>query len=64
MYNDGEVNLIKIYCKHICKCHNVIPLCNYYMQIKNVFFFSFFALMRTIGKRFFFKYRIERIFRI
>jgi hypothetical protein len=21
--NDGGVNLIKIYCKHICKCHNV-----------------------------------------
>jgi hypothetical protein len=20
---DGGVNLIKIYCKHICKCHNV-----------------------------------------
>jgi hypothetical protein len=23
--NNGGVNLIKIYCKHICKCHNVSP---------------------------------------
>jgi hypothetical protein len=22
---DGEVNLIKIHCKHICKCHNEFP---------------------------------------
>jgi hypothetical protein len=21
-----EVNLIKIHCKHICKCHNEIPI--------------------------------------
>jgi hypothetical protein len=28
------VNLIKIYCKHICKCHNVSALYNYYMLIK------------------------------
>jgi hypothetical protein len=25
------VNLIKIYCKHIYKCHNVSPLYNYCM---------------------------------
>jgi hypothetical protein len=31
---DGEVNLIKIYCKHIYKYHNVFPLYNYYMKIK------------------------------
>jgi hypothetical protein len=24
--NDGEVNLIKMYCKHFCKCHNVLPV--------------------------------------
>jgi hypothetical protein len=30
------VNLIKIHCKHICKCHNVY-LYNYYMLI-NTFF--------------------------
>jgi hypothetical protein len=29
------VNLIKIYCKHICKCHSASPLYNYYMLIKN-----------------------------
>jgi hypothetical protein len=23
--NDGGVNLIKIYCKHTCKCYNVSP---------------------------------------
>jgi hypothetical protein len=23
--NDREVNLIKIHCKHICKCHNEPP---------------------------------------
>jgi hypothetical protein len=22
------VNLTKVYCKHICKCHNETPLCN------------------------------------
>jgi hypothetical protein len=29
-----RVNLIKIYCEHICKCHNESPLHNYYMLIK------------------------------
>jgi hypothetical protein len=24
--NAGGMNLIKIYCKHICKCHNETPL--------------------------------------
>jgi hypothetical protein len=28
------VNLVKIYCKHICKYHNVSLLYNYYMLIK------------------------------
>jgi hypothetical protein len=28
------VNLIKIYCKHICKGHSVSPYYNYYMQKK------------------------------
>jgi hypothetical protein len=28
------VNLIKIYCKHICKCHNESPLYIYHMLIK------------------------------
>jgi hypothetical protein len=28
------VNLIKIHCKHICKCHNVSPHTTYYMLIK------------------------------
>jgi hypothetical protein len=23
--NDGGVNLIKLHCKHICKCHNEPP---------------------------------------
>jgi hypothetical protein len=27
----SEGNLIKIYWKHICKCHNVSPSYNYYM---------------------------------
>jgi hypothetical protein len=27
------VNLIKIYSKHICKCHDVSSLYNYYMLI-------------------------------
>jgi hypothetical protein len=31
---NGGVNLTKIYCKHIYKCHNVSGLYNYYMQIK------------------------------
>jgi hypothetical protein len=30
---DG-VNLIKIYCKYICKCHNEPLLYNFYMLIK------------------------------
>jgi hypothetical protein len=31
------VNLIKIYCKHIHKCHNISPLYNYYvLTIKNL----------------------------
>jgi hypothetical protein len=29
-----EVNLIKIYYKHKCKCHKVFSLYNYYTQIK------------------------------
>jgi hypothetical protein len=30
-----RVNLInKVYCKHIGKSHNVLPLYNYYMPIK------------------------------
>jgi hypothetical protein len=32
--NDGKVNLIMIYSKHICKCHEVFPLYNYYMLMK------------------------------
>jgi hypothetical protein len=28
--------LIKMYCKHICKCHYVSPLYNYYMLIKKI----------------------------
>jgi hypothetical protein len=31
---NGWVNLIKMYCKHICKYHNVFPLYNYYMLTK------------------------------
>jgi hypothetical protein len=31
--NDGGGNLIKIYFKNICKCHNVFTLCTYYMPI-------------------------------
>jgi hypothetical protein len=27
-------DLVMIYCKHICKCHNEFPLYNYYMLIK------------------------------
>jgi hypothetical protein len=30
-----RVNLIKIYCKHIHKCHNVSPLYKWDRQIKN-----------------------------
>jgi hypothetical protein len=33
--NVGGVNLIKIYCKHICRCHNVYSLYNYYKLIKS-----------------------------
>jgi hypothetical protein len=29
-----QMKLIKIYCKHICKCHNISPLYNYYILIK------------------------------
>jgi hypothetical protein len=32
--NDGGVNPIKIYFKHIYKCHNVSPLDNCHMLIK------------------------------
>jgi hypothetical protein len=32
--NDGVVNLIKIYCKHLCKCHNVVPCTALYANIK------------------------------
>jgi hypothetical protein len=32
--NDGEVNLTKVYGKHIYKYHQCIPLYNYYMLIK------------------------------
>jgi hypothetical protein len=28
--DDGGVNLTKIYCKHICKCHYVCPVQQYY----------------------------------
>jgi hypothetical protein len=31
--NDGGVNLIKIYCKNIYKCHNVSPPYNCYRLI-------------------------------
>jgi hypothetical protein len=31
--NDGE-GKSKIYCKHICKYHNISCPCNYYMLIK------------------------------
>jgi hypothetical protein len=30
---EGRVNLIKIYSKHICKCHNVYSLYSYCMLI-------------------------------
>jgi hypothetical protein len=32
--DDGGVNLIKTYYKHICKCHNVLLLYNCY-RLKN-----------------------------
>jgi hypothetical protein len=36
--NDGRgLNLIQIYCKHICKYHSVSLLNNYYMLIKILF---------------------------
>jgi hypothetical protein len=31
---ERQVNLIKIYCKHVCKCHTVSSMYNYYMLIK------------------------------
>jgi hypothetical protein len=31
--NNGGGNLTKIYCKRKCKCHNVSPLNNYYVQM-------------------------------
>jgi hypothetical protein len=36
------VNLIKIYCKYICKSHSVSSLYNYYVLIKTVEFFLHF----------------------
>jgi hypothetical protein len=32
--NNGRVNLIKIYCKHICKCHNATLCTTNYMLVK------------------------------
>jgi hypothetical protein len=29
------VNLIKIYCQYVCKCHNISSMYNYYILIKN-----------------------------
>jgi hypothetical protein len=34
--NDGGVNIIKIHCKHICKCHNVFPAIQLIYGNKNV----------------------------
>jgi hypothetical protein len=28
--NDGGVNLTKTYCKHFCKCHNVLTVQQWY----------------------------------
>jgi hypothetical protein len=50
--NDGGVNLIKIYCKNIYKCHNVSPPYNCYRLIKNFLDDTFIYLFILLSAAF------------
>jgi hypothetical protein len=46
--NNGGGNLTKIYCKHTCKCHNVLPVQLLYAN--KIIFFNSGKKVRIIKK--------------